>query len=503
MAMYHNHNEASGLVHVEFSPVSRGNMTFFTLRNEAARRDLAAWLTSAEVGQRVVAQTMMDEQPLLITQGNHSPESMLHLLARHGEKMDTHAEKKAFNWWQLRGGLGITGQLMQLTSSFLQVEKVGGGSIATQSSLLEGMWKRKGFSIDIGIFAILNLIANFGNMFYGAQKEPDTKRLIYAKEMINQQLEPHLPSDENVLSPDDQREDLRRHAMPSHRIVDQFNGFAHRHSVRFFELGLRYVAALALVIPFKRETLSKGWNTLKSWEPLTAYKTVRNPSRLLELAGLGYITGKTVAWFSKVRDPYDDAPHSWVDRFREDWLFKGGSIIESAAGVAIATQAFQSKKIGLNSDDGGLKAHRDWLGVVGGSMFAVAYIARLFAKFGTKDINVGEVIAHTSDTLAKAPTEQLPQLAADIAATLTDHFADKKMTYGQVYSLLRNDLLQFHPTVMQGTSLVSLGNTQTSIKPIPPSLLVSPGTRVEKAQHFTAGISAPSEVAATAIDRVA
>jgi hypothetical protein len=442
MAIYHANNSSSGIGSVEFSPVGRGNLAFFMLRDAAKRDDLIAWLQSPEVGQHRIAETVLDGQPVIVTQGNHSPRELLHLLKQRGEVLNTHQSKEPFNWWQLRGKLGISGQLMQLTSSFLQVEKA-----VVHSPSPGGTWVRKGFSVDIGIFAILNLIANFGNMFYGAQKEPDTKRLHYVKALVNEQLSPHLPSNETALSIDDNRTALRRQAVPNMHIVDQFNGFAHRHSVRFFELGLRYVAALALVIPFRRENLSKGWNLLTAGEPMAAYKAVRN-TKLLEMAGLGYIFGKTIAWFSKVRDPYDDAPHSWVDRFREDWLFTTGSIIESAAGVAIATQAFKNKTIAFGSSNGAMKPHRDWLGVTGGAMFAIAYIARLFAKFGTKNIDVNEVIAHTSDTLVKTPSEQLPQRTAEIAATLTDHFADKKISYGEIYSRLRNDFLQFYPTVL-------------------------------------------------------
>ena len=443
MAIYDAIHSSSGLVSVEFSPVARGNMAFFTFRDAQQRDAFTSWLHSPVVGQHVIAKTQVNGGFTVVTEGKHPPETMLQLLKQRGENVAMHVEKTPFNWWQLRGKLGITGQLMQLTSSFLQVTK-------SNPAVANSPWVRKGFSVDIGIFAILNLIANFGNMFYGAQKEPDIKRLHYAKELVNDQLLPHLPFNETTLSIDDQRQALRQHALPEKGVVEQFNGFANRHSVRFFELGLRYVAALALVIPFSSKKIGDGWKLLKARDPIGAYKAVRN-NRLLELAGLGYILGKTVAWFSKVRDPYDDAPHSWVDRFREDWLFKSGSVIESAAGVAIATQAFKDKRIALGASDGVLKPRRDWLGVVGGSLFAIAYIARLFATFGMKDINVNEIIAHTSDTLAKTSVEQLPQLTADAAATLTEHFADKKMSYGQVYSLLRNDMLQFHPTLMQPT----------------------------------------------------
>lgn len=435
MTIYNNARQDSGLLHVEFTPTAHGNMAFFTLANAQQRDAWVAWLSTPEIGQKITVQSSLGESWVVVTHGNRSPESLLALLTAHGEIPVASVQKKPTSWWAWRGVLGLGGQALQLASALTQIQKT------------DNQWVRKGFSFDIGIFAILNIIANLGNIFYGGQKEEDIHRERYIKHRINEQVAPNLRDGKILPDPDTLRETIDEKPV-THNVLSTINGFLRRNSVRFFELGLRYVAAIALVIPFRKHTLSEGVGLAAQGNWSAAWKTVRNPNAITRHAGEAFLIGKSIAWFSKVADPYSPKPHSWIDSMRETVLFPLGSLIEWIAGLFIVKNAISSNSITLKrSNNGDLIPHRDWFGAIGGGMFSAAYLTRLGADFGSKHIDHDAVIAHAAEALAQAPPERLPQLAADAAATLTQHFADQRISFGECYQRIHADLQRIHPAL--------------------------------------------------------
>jgi hypothetical protein len=111
------------------------------------------------------------------------------------------------------------------------------------------------------------------------------------------------------------------------------------------------------------------------------------------------------------------------------------------AGLMVAKNAFENHTVGFGKD---LKPMKDWAGTIGGGLFSAGYGIRLFAKFGEKQMNMEELHAHISDSLAKVPPEELPQLMADSAASLTEHFKDKGLEFGKVYNQIMTDMYRYH-----------------------------------------------------------
>lgn len=449
MTTYKSTKADSRLSGAEFIPVSDGNFSFFYLKNPADKGTEKQWLQS--IGQEIVAESLVDGQPVLVTHGQKTKEELQKLLTDRGESLALDTPKKPFNFWALRGGMSIIGQSLQLASSLTQVEKLTESAAILKPGhphhnphLKPGMWVRKAFSPDLGVFAILNLIANAANIVYGGQKEEGENRLKHVKGMLNEGLEDHLTNGDTPLGIDEKRAELHKGPQPPKTFSQKFNEFAERNSVRFFEIGLRYVAAIALVLPFKKSKLAAGWSELRKGSPIKAYNAAKNTDWIMRTAGWGYLTGKALALFTKVPDPYEDKPHTLLDTIREKVVFKVGGLIESAAGAFIAVNAFKNRKVGRPNDNTpDIKPHIDYLSGVGGMLFAGGYIVRMWAPFGEKQVNMAEVYAHATDTLAKTPPEQLPQLMADTAATLKEHFKDKPVSYGEIFTKMMTDLYRY------------------------------------------------------------
>lgn len=450
MAVFNNLNKASPITSVECSPVSDGNFTFFYLDAQEHKEGVKKWLTSREVGQEIIAETVVHGRPALVTKGGKTQDEIKSLLEARGEKLVLHTIKKPVNLWALRGTMSLLGQSLQLGSALIQVEKVTPQHPRLNSSdphyspkLKEGMWIRKGFSADIGMFAILNLIANGANIMYGAQHEKDENRLADIKDQVNESLAPHLANGDKPFDLNEKRSALRKDPAPPPTTMDKFDAFARKNSVRFFEIGLRFIGSLALVFPSNK--WKSGISLLSKGRVSEAFRNSLNESEITRNAGVLYLTGKAISFLTKVHDPYDPKPHTTLDTIREKLLFKLGTATEFLAGSLISYGAFTTKNIGLyNKNATSITPYRDWLGTVGGGLFAVGYVMRFNADFGTKNINMEEVYAHAEDMLAKTPPEKLPQLLADTAAELTSHFKDKNMNFGEAYTHIITDMYRFN-----------------------------------------------------------
>ena len=450
MAVYKNTNTSSPLASVEFTPVSDGNFTFFHARAGADIEAFKAWITSAEMGQNVVAQTVVSGETVFITHGDTPKDAMLKQLETKGEQLSLQAHKKPFNWWALRGGLSIAGQTLHFASALLGVEQLKAGHAQLDPKnahfnpkLKEGMYVRKAFQTDIGVFAVLNQTANLANILYGGQEENAENRLHAVKGEINGTLADHLAAVDNPINVLEKRSDLRKDPEGPQTAMQKADEFTRKYSVRFFEIGLRVVGTMALIVPWKN--IPKGLNALKKGQMAEAWKVSKNPDKNYFNAGMLYMGGKIMSFCAKVPDPYDDKPHTLLDTVREKYLFRLGTAMEAWAGGTMAHNAFTNKKWGFSDPNRpDIKPNMDYLSGVGGSLFVMGFGARFFAPYGKRQVDMEEVYAHAADTLAKTPPEKLPQLMADTAATLKEHFKDKQVDFSEIYTKMMTDMYRYH-----------------------------------------------------------
>ena len=190
-----------------------------------------------------------------------------------------------------------------------------------------------------------------------------------------------------------------------------------------------------------------------------AFKKMRNPDKFIFNAGGFWLAGKTLAFFAKTPDPYNPE-RTALDKFREEYLFKISTATEAIGSTTMAYDSFVKRKITF-----GGKVSTDYLGSVGGMLFTTAFIMRLSAPYGVKDLNMEEVYAHATDTLAKTPPEKLPQLMADTAAYLTEHLKDKNVQFGEVYNKLMTDLYRYHHIALDNLGTEPQERTQALAQP--------------------------------------
>ncbi len=409
---------------VEFTHDINGNFAFFTLGPSASSSELKSWLQSPQVGYSVLGETYVNGKQVIIARGGYAPEIMHELLNERGEQLEPKEQKKKLDPWVVRSLLGFGGQSLQLASSFM----------------------RHRLDIPQMVFASSNLGANAINLVYKAQERDDPYRLKFLKQKFNDKLLPYL-SGNAPIDINDNRDALREET-PHKEYANPVNEFLKKNSVNVGELGLRYVGAAGLALPpkiWRGEMPASG-----DWRGLRTY------------AGLSSMFGKTVALSSKIADPYNPKPRTFFDRFREKFSFLVGGWIEVTSFSALAYDSFFNTGPGRDTTPNmarslkiGNSYHRDWLGGIGAAMFVTGYIVRSWAKFGTRHVNMDELYAHVSDTLAMVPSDKLPQLLAMSAADIKAHFTDKPdLRFGTIYSRLVDDLQRQHNITLQSPSLL-------------------------------------------------
>jgi hypothetical protein len=175
-------------------------------------------------------------------------------------------------------------------------------------------------------------------------------------------------------------------------------------------------------------------------------------------AGLGMLLGKGVSMLATEEDPFNPKQKNAIDHFKEEIAFKASSIIETiATGYMLADRLNMIKKPDIIGDDGlpkpaprnemsilGQERKNDYLGAAGGLVFMGGYGIRFTASYGSLDVDMKHLYAHISDCLNEVPKEILPNALIATAASLKNHFADKKITFTEIYSGIANDLLHHH-----------------------------------------------------------
>jgi hypothetical protein len=309
MAFYKNLHNESPLTAVEFSPVSDGNFAFFHIDSPLKRNAFKQWLTSENVGQRIVAETSINGCPVLVTHGDKPQEDMMKLLEAQGDKLTLTHKEKPLNVWAMRSATSVLGQSLQLISSATRIQP---------SATEPGTWERKGIDYQFATFASLNMIANLMNFTFGSQKSDDENQLSYLKEQFNHKLDSHVAPGGELPNVEEKRSKLHLEPQEPKGVGQKTWDFLQRNSVSVGEIGLRFAASLGLVFPMIKQAGSVGWlemgSLMSKGEFGKAVSEGLNKKSGPLTAGILFVTGKTLALFTKVPDPYDPKPHTlcWI-----------------------------------------------------------------------------------------------------------------------------------------------------------------------------------------------
>lgn len=444
--VYVSENRTSAMIHaVEFARVGNEQLTFYKISSLSNTEAAKKWLVEKGLAEGFMGETILNNDVNLVVRTPLTQKAQLDRLKSEGIKLHHPIpDEKKVTLWGLRGGLSMVGQVLQLSSAYFKKPRPDGTS---------------GIDRPTATFAVSNIIANLSNMVFGSQKESDPHRLAYIKSHINQSLGEEFAA--NNLPAINEKRSEKRPQTP--KTIFQM---LQKYSVTIGEVGLRMFGSFAMAFPvanwgaaakeFGKGNISKGFRT--------AYNTKDAASGKV---GIAYLVGKTIALFSKVPDPYNPNPKSTLDTIREKVLFKLSSIIEFGAAGYLSYDRYANKtldgnklrKFGLNwkavepkSGEAQKDGPRDYFGASGGALFTVGLGIRYFAPFGERMVDMVELKAHLSDSLAKVPQEKLPHAMAKMVADIVDHFGEKsKITFGSLYAEVATDLLQQHkikvPTV--------------------------------------------------------
>lgn len=412
---------------MEFTPVSGGNFSFVYIDSPAKADLVREEMTQAGVGQQVVAQTIVHGRPTLIMQGPLPKEQLLAKLYDLGERLELVEEpKKRPSPWAMRAGLGFAGQGLQLTASLMNIKEHG-----------KLNW-------PLFVFSTTNLLANTIALTFGAQTKDDKNRLLFLKEKYSDSLSPFTDDKSGLPRPGEDRSRLH-YDHDEANFKQRMHDFISDNSVTIGEVALRYLGAFSLAFPANKwKDASKAFaeGGFKA-----GYAAHRHPDVITHAAGLASMAGKTMALGAKVPDPYDPKPQSWMSKFRETVPFKAGGWIEAAAWATMVHNTLKktSPEAKLNPSQ--------ILSAVGFAMFTAAYIIRTSAPYGRMKFDMEELNAHIVDTLAHMPPDKMPQLLADTAASVTEHFKDKGLNFGEVYTQLVTDLYRYQHIAIKNNTI--------------------------------------------------
>lgn len=356
---------------------------------------------------------------------SQNPQALPGALKAKGESLEIVVPEKKFNFWKWRGITSFIGQSLQLLSSF-KSNKVG------------EQLQTKDLSDQVAIagFATSNLIANISNITFGSQKKEDFHQLHHLKSKFNENFGKYLP-DATPLPADQKLAASRKEEKLS--LGKRAFNLAQKYSVSGGEIGLRVFGSSQLSYPVTRVptaiTKYKETGSVKD-----ALVEARNTNTTTFKVGLMMLLGKAVSFISKEPDPFNPKPASLLDRFREKITFRLSSVIEGSAAAYMAWDRFTNHEMKLF----GKKLNRDYAGFVGNLVFIGGYAIRLFAPYGSREVNMKELNAHISDSVALMKPVLIPHVLTEVAYGLDQHFGKKSPGVSELYSGLVADLKTQH-----------------------------------------------------------
>lgn len=451
---YENRRQGAAIAGAELPPETEGNAFFFHLNPQADKEAVKAWL-AGEAGQEIVSDTQMGDHALIVTRSTKTRDEFLGAAKNHGEDFQIPVVKKKFNPWAWRGYTSILGQSLQLTSSFMTKS----GTTADR--------------VAIGGFAVSNLIANITNITVGSQKKSDPHQLRMLKEEFNKKLAAYLPQGETLPGVEEKHAELRHE--PKKTGKEKAKDVVRQYSVSGGEIGLRIFGATSLAFPVTK-LIARG-KSLITGSAQGRNDSLKNPNPVTYKAGLITLLGKFTSLCSKEPDPYNPKPPTFLDKIREKITFRASSIIEAIGAYMMMMDRFKNQKIEING-----RPIRDYPGGIGNAVFIGGYAVRLFAPYGSLEVNMKELTAHLSDSLAKVPREKLPELVAQTAIDLKHHFKEKAPDLSKLYLDLAADLKNHHNIELPATMAPAAPKEETpgrqfasedlkkSQKPVPPVL---------------------------------
>ena len=419
--IYKNRQNTGAIRDVRFAVQDGVSLAFVRLRPDMEPAD--GWLKDAALTP--VSDVSHDGARLVIARLGLTASDTLKALANKGEALALPVqEAKGFNPWLWRGITSFVGQSLQLLSSYKSVDPKTGKATSQDNNA-------------IFTFAALNIVANITNIVFGSQKKEDTHQLHMLESKVNDSAKAAGASGA-LPDPKEKRVSLHKDIDPSRTIGQKTYDMLQKISITGGEIGLRTLGSFGLAFPMNR--WHEGFSTLRQTGSIAkTYHTMRVPDKATFAVGLTMLTGKFVSLLSKEPDPYNPKPQGLIDRMREKVTFPASSVIEGGAAGYMMYDRFANKRIKL-----GNTIYRDHFGGVGNGVFIGGYGIRFAAPYGSREVKLRELYAHSADALAHVPTDKISEQLAHTVLMLDEHFKDKSPGVEVLYSELATRLKTYH-----------------------------------------------------------
>lgn len=223
---------------VEFTATARGdNFVFFTSNGYTKYQSLIDMIHTAAPDVTVLSKTSLDGKNVIVARTSKAPEQIIKEMSAFGGEsyrpQGEAKEKKGTDLIRLRGNIGIVAQILMIASAFFDSDKKG----EAEKEGAKNYYKTPAGQGKIRTSAI-SFVGYTINSIFGVQKDTDSTRLSYAKNLVNQQLK--LRQDDNS-RPLPAPEDTIRKIDGAHRP-----SWMQRNSIRFSS-GMKLVSKVPLL----------------------------------------------------------------------------------------------------------------------------------------------------------------------------------------------------------------------------------------------------------------
>jgi hypothetical protein len=409
--------------------------TFVTNKNHGLE-DLQQLAAAANVKLNVISTSKSnDGGNVIVVKSDDCLSKIVDEMNKNGSTLSEPVEEKHFNPWKWRAISSIVGQGLQISSS------VFAKNSSPDTAAIMG-------------FGALNLAANFSNLAFGGQHNPDEHQLTFLKYQIRHGFEKIAENPSELPKVEENQLVTRINEIPNKSLIDKAYETAQHYSVSCGEIGLRLAGATSLAFPYTN--LPKAASLLVQGKPVEAFNAAKNSNDVTFQAGIATIAGKFISLAAKAKDDYSPESKTMVDVFREDIAFKASSVIEGVAASYMTLNRLniipnrENGELAVNEDGSPKKnalkfADNDYIGALGNAIFVGGYGIRFAAPYGSLDVDMPHLYAFVSDCLAQVPPEKIPDALMATSANLKQHFAENhNISFTDIYASISEDLFNHH-----------------------------------------------------------
>ena len=360
MALYDSKSESSVFSAVDVS--DRGDVAVFRVRHEldiAVAKDILAMQ-----GQKVVAESNINGDSVLVTQLTKSKQEVLAGLATSGNNFEAHKEPNRAGLgfvekqgWTIRSSTSLVAQCLQILSSLNP--HFGWNS---KGNIEEDTVKSGNNAALLG-FAISNLTANLMNRMFGGEKIDDALGFKKVNDTTESEVNRFLPDGNKFELPADKQGNNQfktAYMTPEELEKSKPNptmDWLRKNSVGFGEIGLRMIGTFAMICSpdkwkdgietlFKTGSATKAFNEAKVKDNTTFY------------SGLIIMTGKLIGLLASAKDKLAP-PTSPAEKFAQDAAWTISSGVEFVGTMPMLAAAVTNKKMIIGGEYGTVESGKD------------------------------------------------------------------------------------------------------------------------------------------------